>query len=174
MRQVRPERTYRTGRVTLLLRRVTMLATVALTATVLAFFTSLPETIPTHFTLLGEPNAYGPRETVLLLAVILGGLLAGMGWLSRKPHVFNYPLVLTDANAQSVYREGERTLVWTTTTVFLIYLGTVIAVFGWNGSLFIGVGVAVMAAALIIGVRRMITASHIPTDEPASPSATQS
>lgn len=79
-------------RVTLLLRRVTMLATVALTATVLAFFASLPETIPTHFTLLGEPNAYGPRETVLLLAVILGGLLAGMGWLSRKPHVFNYRL----------------------------------------------------------------------------------
>lgn len=172
--QNRPARTYQTGRVTLWLRRITMLATAVLTAILLAFYPSLPETIPTHFTLLGEPDAYGPRKTILLLAVIMGGLLAGMGWLSRKPHAFNYPLVVTDTNAQSVYREGERTLVWTTTTVFLIYLGTVIAVFGWNGSVLIGIGVAVMACALIVGIRRMITASHIPTDEPASPSATQS
>lgn len=171
--QNRPARTYQTGRVTLWLRRITMLATAVLTAILLAFYPSLPETIPTHFTLLGEPDAYGPRKTILLLAVIMGGLLAGMGWLSRKPHAFNYPLVVTDTNAQSVYREGERTLVWTT-TVFLIYLGTVIAVFGWNGSVLIGIGVAVMACALIVGIRRMITASHIPTDEPASPSATQS
>lgn len=54
-----PARTYRTGPVPRVLRWVSVLATIAITAWLLIAYPSLPETVATHFGPAGEADDWG-------------------------------------------------------------------------------------------------------------------
>jgi uncharacterized membrane protein len=57
----------------------------ALLVVTLYWWASLPMTIPTHFGLDGQPDSYGPKETVFFLPGILVILLALFAAFSRYP-----------------------------------------------------------------------------------------
>jgi hypothetical protein len=68
----------------------------------------LPQRVPVHFDLGGEPTRWGHRPTlafVPLLGTALFGLLAA---LTRIPHLYNYPWPITPINAEAQYRLGRR------------------------------------------------------------------
>lgn len=83
-----------------------MLAIVAILYSIYIIFANyhtMPETIPSHFGFSGKPDAYGGKGTILLLPVVSIFLFLGMSLVARKPHIFNYPVSITLANAEREY-----------------------------------------------------------------------
>ncbi len=68
------------------------------------YFSKLPEIIPTHFNALGEPDGFSKKDTIWVLPVIGFFMYFGMLITNKFPHVFNYPTVITEENAERQYR----------------------------------------------------------------------
>ena len=49
---------------------------------------------------------------LLIVSGVFGVLVVGILLVSHKPQWFNYMTVVTKTNAQEIYREGERLMVW--------------------------------------------------------------
>ena len=87
----------------------------------IAWYPSLPDTIPIHFNARGEADVFGSRATIFMMpipSVFLGALLL---WLSRMPHLYNYPGQVTEANARSLYAGGMTYMLATHLWVQLIF-----------------------------------------------------
>lgn len=66
----------------------------------------LPDTVPVHFNLNGEPNRYGSKNTLWAVIAISVFLYMLTGILSMFPQSFNYPSQKNDKEAQ--YKLGAR------------------------------------------------------------------
>lgn len=83
-------------------------AAVLLLVATATYWPELPGRVPTHFNFAGEADGWGPKGIVLLLPG-LGLLLFGiMAWLSRYPHIYNYPWKISAENAPAQYRCARR------------------------------------------------------------------
>ena len=149
----RPVRTYTTGPITRALRWFAVLSTVGITAWLLVRYPSLPDTVATHFDARGEAS-------ILVLAGVMLLLSLGFAALSTRPRAFNYPLEITTRNAQAIYREGERMMVWTLLAMVVVYLGIAWSVLETGGAPLIAAGLAVMVAAVVVGVIRLVRAGR--------------
>jgi uncharacterized membrane protein len=76
----------------------------------LVSYKSLPDVIPTHFVSDGKADGYGLKWTILTLPAIALLLYIGLSILGRYPHKFNYPVEVTQANAETLYRSGAQML----------------------------------------------------------------
>lgn len=121
----RPQRTYRTGAVTRWIRIATVGLTGAAIVAALLRYPALPDSVPTHFGVTGEPDAWGPPSSVFPLLAILAALVGGMTWLSFHPRYFNFPVELTEDTAQPMYRLGEQMIVWVTACCALMCIGII-------------------------------------------------
>src|SRR5712692_3504798 len=84
---------------------------------------SLPSTIPVHYGLSGQPDAWGGRIELLDLPVVSVILYVGLTWLARYPHRLN-PWTITERNAEQLYRLAKSSvgavkglLVWLLTVI---------------------------------------------------------
>ncbi|WP_188454167.1 DUF1648 domain-containing protein [Virgibacillus oceani] len=67
-------------------------------------YSNLPETIPTHFNANGEANGWGNKAFIFLMpAIALFVCFIPMYFLSKKPHMFNYMVKVTEENASRLY-----------------------------------------------------------------------
>jgi uncharacterized membrane protein len=73
-------------------------------------YMELPETIPTHFNAVGEPDSYGSKQTIWLIPIIATVLYIVMFILNKYPHIHNYMVNITEENALKNYRFSTRTL----------------------------------------------------------------
>jgi uncharacterized membrane protein len=73
-------------------------------------YASLPNTIPTHFNFAGQVDNYGSKNTILLLPLVGTLLFFAMTLLVRYPHIFNYPVRITEKNAKIQYTLAVRLL----------------------------------------------------------------
>lgn len=71
-------------------------------------YTSLPESIPTHFNGSGQVDDYGNKGSILFLPAIGTLIFAGITFLTRMPYIFNYPVAITEENAERQYRNAAR------------------------------------------------------------------
>lgn len=165
----RPESTHTTGVVTRWLRRITVVAAVGIVAFVGIRFPALPDQIPTHFGVTGQPDAWGPRATILFLPAIMIVLVGAMTWLSTRPDLFNYPVFVTERNAPAIYREGERMMVWCTAAIVVLFGAICLAITGVPSGLFMLVGGAGVVASVVAGFVRVALADRRAED--GSPSA---
>ncbi len=120
------------------------------------FYNQLPDTIPTHFNALGEPDSYGSKNTIWILPVIGLILYVGLTILNKYPHVFNYPVEVTESNAGKLYQTATRVirilkLIITSIFVYLCY-GTINS--GINdanglGTWFLPVFIVIIAVLLV-------------------------
>ncbi|HZK48649.1 MAG TPA: DUF1648 domain-containing protein [Thermoleophilia bacterium] len=69
-----------------------------------AAWTSLPARIPTHFGGDGTPDGWGGRWALLVMPVVGVVMYAGLTILERYPHIYNYPVRITEENAGRQYR----------------------------------------------------------------------
>lgn len=154
----RPARSYVTGRWTKWLRIVAIAVTIGAVLFTLARFPLLPETIPTHFNALGEPDAWGPRSSVLILAAVATVMTAALAWLSRFPRWFNYLREVTADNAQHQYRLGEQAMVGVTLGIALVFAGLLVATgtaISLNVMVFALPGLLVLLGATVWGLVRL-------------------
>ena len=78
--------------------------------------------VPLHFNAQGEVDRWGDASTALLLpaiALVLYGLLT---WLQRHPKWCNYPVEITDANREPVYRQMSHIVGRIKTLVMCLFL----------------------------------------------------
>ncbi len=161
-KNTRPARTYTTGPITKWIRHLTVGIAVVIGVGVLARYPSLPDSIPIHFNLSGEPDSWGPKSSVFLLVGTFTAIVVGITWLSHYPRSFNYIGEVTEANAQEMYRAGEQMIVWVNAACALIYLGVALSVtVSANGAFFVTLGMVALFAVMIAGIARMLQASKM-------------
>lgn len=149
----RPARTYRTGAVTRALRYVSLAGVGALCLFVAFTYGDLPDTVPTHFGFSGEADAWGAKSTVWVLMgvnVLMVGLLA---WLSTNPRWFNYPSDITKDNAQYLYREGERMMVWLSVALMVLSYGVILSIYDIDSPLLVLCLIALPAITITALIR---------------------
>ena len=149
--------TFETGTVTRWIRRSTLIATAVLSAIMLASFPMLPDLIPTHFNLAGKADGYGPSWTVFVIVGLLCLLIFATSFLSARPQILNFPVVVTEENSQRIFRESERMMVWVSAALFIVYAGTAIATWGGFGAPAFIVGLLGLVLATIVGVQRTLS-----------------
>lgn len=71
-------------------------------------FPKLPETVPTHIGVKGQVDGFGSKR--ILLAMPIMGLVfyIGLSILQRFPDKFNYPVEVTDNNAEVLHLLGVK------------------------------------------------------------------
>ncbi|MDO7847230.1 DUF1648 domain-containing protein [Hymenobacter sp. M29] len=72
----------------------------------------LPDTIPVHFNGAGEPDRYGEKGSLgvvsLVATALFGAMTAVTNAVSKYPHMLNYMVTITPANALRQYRGAIR------------------------------------------------------------------
>lgn len=87
----------------------------------LAFWwSSIPDTIASHFNIYGQPDAFGPKTTLLIYPAIATGVTLLFQALCRFPWIFNYPVRITPENAARQYVRGRLLLRWVNATIWLM------------------------------------------------------
>jgi uncharacterized membrane protein len=95
----------------------------ALWALTITNYSSLPDTIPTHFNAAGEADGFGSKVTILSLPVIATLLFIGLTVLNRYPHSFNYPTAITQDNALRLYTLATRMLRYLKLVLVVVFGG---------------------------------------------------
>lgn len=71
----------------------------------------IPNYIPDHFSATGIADSWGNKWSLLISPSVGIVLYIMMTFVSRFPHVFNYPWPITEDNAQKQYQIGRITLI---------------------------------------------------------------
>lgn len=92
----------------------TALVGVAFLVVVTAFYWPMVHktTIPTHFDIAGKVDGWGPKWTLLLMPVMGAVIYILISIVSRFPHTFNYPVPITEENAERQYRIAVTVMRW--------------------------------------------------------------
>ncbi|MFC5928438.1 DUF1648 domain-containing protein [Cryobacterium melibiosiphilum] len=152
----RPPANFHTSGLVRRLRWSGLAAAAIATVIVAAVYGGLPEQIPTHFGASGQADAWGPRSSVWPLLGVWLLVQALLAFLSTWPRMFNYPVPVTEANAQRLYRDGEGLMVFMGVSVAIIFTGLVLLSVGAPGFPLVGVGLAFLLAVLVVGVGRLM------------------
>jgi len=72
------------------------------------YYGQLPENIPRHYGINGEPDAFSGKAILWTLPAIGVPMFTGLFFLSRKPQWFNYPEEITPENAAQMYKSGAK------------------------------------------------------------------
>lgn len=68
------------------------------------FYTQLPEIIPVHFNGAGVVDKYGNKVTLFVLPFVGTFVFALLSIINNFPEIFNYPVTITEENAEEQYR----------------------------------------------------------------------
>jgi uncharacterized membrane protein len=63
----------------------------------------LPDPIPRHYNAAGEPDAYGSKYTLMILPLLSIAIYFTFNYFNQKPYIFNYPVKITEENAERQY-----------------------------------------------------------------------
>lgn len=131
-------------------------ATVLITAIALLLFyyPTLPERVPSHYDALGQPDSYSSKSKLIILVGIGIFLYALLTVISRFPHIFNYPVNITETNAESQYVNSVRMLRYIKLVIicqftYIVYASIMIAL-GTQATL--GVAFLPVSLAFLFGV----------------------
>lgn len=83
---------------------------------------NLPETIPIHFNLGGEPDRYGSRATILILPAAGVLLYTILLLLPRKPGLLNFPVPVTPQNRTRMFQLASQMLRLLRVSVVILFL----------------------------------------------------
>lgn len=86
-------------------------------------YSSLPDSIPTHFNAVGEADGFGTKASIIGLPLIATLLYIGLTLLNRFPHIFNFPTPITPDNALSQYTNATRMIRYLKLILVLVFAG---------------------------------------------------
>lgn len=143
-----------------ILKAVAFLCCAATAVIVAVRWNKLPDKIPTHFDLNGEPNGFGGKKMLIVLLVVMVAI-TGLMYLSEMfPKMWNLPVKITDSNREFVYRTVKYFMEVETIIMITLLAGPIIAIVfsktypGWIIFLQLGVfTVAFIATMVFIAVK---------------------
>ena len=143
-----------------ILKAVAFLCCAATALIVAVRWNKLPDKIPTHFELNGEPNGFGGKKMLIVLLVVMVAI-TGLMYLSEMfPKMWNLPVKITDANREFVYRTVKYFMEVETIIMITLLAGPIIAIVfsktypGWLIFLQLGIfTVAFIATMVFIAVK---------------------
>jgi len=143
-----------------ILKAVAFLCCAATAVIVAVRWNKLPDKIPTHFELNGEPNGFGGKKMLIVLLVVMVAI-TGLMYLSEMfPKMWNLPVKITDSNREFVYRTVKYFMEVETIIMITLLAGPIIAIVfsktypGWIIFLQLGVfTVAFVAMMAFIAIR---------------------
>lgn len=71
-------------------------------------YTSLPDTIPIHYNTAGKADGFGGKGNILALPLVATALFTGLTVLNKFPHIFSYPVNISQDNALRQYTNATR------------------------------------------------------------------
>jgi len=77
----------------------------------------LPDRFPQHFGASGEPDAWGGK----FLPTITIFMFGMMTFISRYPHIYNYPWKSTEENIEAQYLNARTMITWLKTGIVFIF-----------------------------------------------------
>ena len=86
-------------------------------------YSSLPDTIPTHFNAAGEADGFGRKASIVSLPVVASLLYIGLTLLNRVPHSFNFPTPITQDNALRQYTNATRMIRYLKLILVVVFAG---------------------------------------------------
>lgn len=86
------------------------------------FYGKLPEKIPYHFDLAGQPDAYGSKVTILFLPVIAVILFVMMSLIPKLNFNYNYPVTINEDNREIQKLLSESLLKIMKSTLLIVFL----------------------------------------------------
>ena len=95
----------------------------ALWALTITHYSTLPDTIPTHFNGAGEADGFGSKASIIGLPFIATLLFILLTILNRYPHIFNYPSPVTQDNALRLYTLATRMLRYLKLVLLVVFGG---------------------------------------------------
>ncbi|RKP48022.1 DUF1648 domain-containing protein [Cohnella endophytica] len=133
------------------LRLATLLLLIGTIVYLAVNWESLPSRIATHFNGKGEADGWGSKWTLWILPAISAVLYAGLTWLTRFPHVFNYPVAITELNAVKQYSLARQLVGWMNLEIVALFGYVVIAIVqmakGGGGG---GIGIGALPIILVV------------------------
>lgn len=85
---------------------------------------ALPEQVPIHFNGKGEVDGWGGRAVIWLLPTISLFLWCCLTMMERVPHLFNYPIEITEKNAVFQYKNARMMSLFLKVEIILLFLYT--------------------------------------------------
>lgn len=73
-------------------------------------WSNIPEIIPTHFGFSGVPDAFGSKNGLFIIVIIAVSLNILLSVLSKVPKYYNYPVSITEKNAEPLYKIGRQSM----------------------------------------------------------------
>lgn len=104
-----------------ILETITLFIIIFMVIMPICMFSNLPETIPTHINIHGDIDGYGSKGTLLVLPIV--GFLSyiGLTVLQRFPHIYNYPVEVTEDNACALYTIGVKMIRFVKTLITVMF-----------------------------------------------------
>ena len=87
---------------------VGIIALIALVGLPIYYFDQLPDEIPSHYGANGKADDYRGKGIIWTLPILGLVMYAGLHWLNKYPHIFNYPLKVTEDNVYRLYKMATR------------------------------------------------------------------
>ncbi len=110
-----------------------VLDTVGLLGIILTFtfvilnYNNLPDSLPKHYNLAGQPDGFGGKSILIALPSIAAVTYLIMTIGLRFPHKFNYPFEITDENAEHQYKNMTMMIRVLKTIIVVIFLYLTVA-----------------------------------------------
>lgn len=90
----------------------------------------LPDRIPIHFDLAGNPNGWGSPKGLFILPVVGLGVYLMMGWVTRFPAAFNYPVRVLPENRERAQELALDMIAWLRAEMACLFCTLQMAVIG--------------------------------------------
>ncbi|MEH7109958.1 DUF1648 domain-containing protein [Bacillus sp. JJ1764] len=74
-------------------------------------YKGLPDKVPVHFNAMGKADGWGGKGSIWTIPIIESLLFITLSFVERYPHVYNYPVRITEENAPRLYFEARRMMV---------------------------------------------------------------
>jgi len=73
-------------------------------------FARMPDQVPSHFNFSGKVDSYSGKWNLIVLPIIASVIYIAISQLGKYPHIFNYPVQITEQNAPRQYAIATRML----------------------------------------------------------------
>ena len=93
----------------------------SLIAVPIFYYGDLPDQVPIHFNMNGDPDNWSGKKMVFLMPLI-GTFLAGlMYYLKDKPELYNYPVPVTEENKEKLFEIGKQMILVLNVLIVLLF-----------------------------------------------------
>lgn len=111
---------------------------------------TLPDIIPTHFNASGQVDGHGGKASLLALPAIALFTFLLLSFISRFPQYCNYPVEITEQNAEFQYRNLVRLLRMLKLIMIVIFGSLAVLIFSTAKGLISGMGIMLPLVTIIL------------------------